>query len=50
MPLTSSNIKKAKNYGLTLTIGYALFNFIDRFNENISEDKSSVAIGIKAIK
>lgn len=23
---------------------------IDRFNESISEDKSSVAIGIKAIK
>lgn len=33
-----------------VTLGYMLFNFIDRLNENIPIDKSSVAISIKAIK
>jgi ubiquinone/menaquinone biosynthesis C-methylase UbiE len=33
-----------------VTLGYMLFNFIDRLNDNVSENKSSVAIGIKAIK
>jgi len=33
-----------------VSVGHALFNFIDRRNESISEDKSSVAIAIKAIK
>lgn len=33
-----------------VNLGYTLFNFIDRFNENISNDKSSVSISVKAIK
>lgn len=33
-----------------VNFSYAFFNFIDKFNENISDNKSSVSIGIKAVK
>lgn len=33
-----------------VTLGYALFNFIDRLNEHISNEKTSVSIAVKVVR